>query len=252
MQLLQTPHPPRGPPPITSPRRLMADLQNYRSIQELPADSTPPDAALADVNLDGVCVGMAFRFVRVCSDSALGFSVWRPVYGAESDSCDVISPVQLDLNIPVEEHHDGVVLALSAGDVLCEGASSYHAQPCCVLLCCAVLLPTAAHCLLWLCCGCPGAGAPPASLMFLVSGGLASRHIVPTRRGRRRRAHAHAHAHDSDASMPPLAWPIGFTTRLSTSKFTIWEPIPPPGATSSEASAVRTALVRASLMAGVF
>ncbi len=126
MQLLLGPHPARGPPPVPVPRRLLAELQHYNRVTEVAGGAVrpPSEEDSPAVSLEGVSVGLAFRFVRVCAEANHGFSVWRPVFGAESDHSDVYSPVQLEEGSRAagrDSEEDFV--ALPFGDVLCEGAA---------------------------------------------------------------------------------------------------------------------------------
>lgn len=124
MQLLTTPHPARGVAPSHHPRRLLHDLELFHSqctVNVLPSDTE------SAVPLNDVCVGMAYRFLRIGGDTAAGFSVWRPIYGAESDSCSVVSPVQLSMFSPAAASHDpSMIVALSFGDVLTDSKHRVH------------------------------------------------------------------------------------------------------------------------------
>lgn len=122
MQLTTSPHPARGPQPPQLPRRILADLETYAAACTV---SLVPETEAEEAWLEDVCVGLAFRFLRVGADAGLGFSLWRPVYGTEADtSCAVQCPVQLSSVIPPTlKHDDASVVALSTGDVLVEGAS---------------------------------------------------------------------------------------------------------------------------------
>ena len=155
MQLLTTPHPARGPPPSSLPRRLLADLTTFSKQADIDGpepmipdsaigttmDSAPLSSAVFDsptaggaaasggdplaVSLEGVSVGLAYRFVRVLIDASNGFSIWRPVFGAESDQSDISSPVLLEESMRSSSWaSDDDVIALPLGDVLSEGAMS--------------------------------------------------------------------------------------------------------------------------------
>ena len=140
---------------MSVPRRLLADLQWFsrhadidnvaveppkvsaREGTSAPTDGpTLPSAAMPDVfigdvsfdplavSLEGVSVALAYRFMRVCADGPSGFTVWRPVFGAESDHSEIFSPVQLEdhMRSSASWASDEDVVALPLGDVLCEGA----------------------------------------------------------------------------------------------------------------------------------
>ena len=66
MQLLQGPHPARGPPPVSVPRRLLSELQQYNRVTDVGTGGAGRNTAAPTISLDGVSVGLAFRFVRVC------------------------------------------------------------------------------------------------------------------------------------------------------------------------------------------
>lgn len=84
--------------------------------------ATPSGARQAAACLDDITVGMAYRFVRVGGDITFGCSIWRPVYGADSESTSVQSFVNFSVTSPPPAGHDDTqVVALSLGDVLCEG-----------------------------------------------------------------------------------------------------------------------------------
>jgi hypothetical protein len=122
MQLLQGPHPARGPPPVSVPRRLLSELQQYNRVTDVGTGGAGRNTAAPTISLDGVSVGLAFRFVRVCVEPSHNFSIWRPVFGAESDHSNVYSPVQLEegARTGCRDSEEDVV-ALPLGDVLCEG-----------------------------------------------------------------------------------------------------------------------------------
>jgi hypothetical protein len=64
-------------------------------------------------------------------------------------------------------------------------------------------------------------------VLVLVRGGLSSHRILPVRRSGKGSS-----VRDSVVAgvAPPLAWPSAFELRYSSSKYSVWWPVPPPGA----------------------